>query len=145
MLYLIEFYGCKDSWCIAHMHKYSYRVVFRMMPQVLAYETSYIPVFLFEKFQEKESVCLKITSSVSFLTYMIEFSACVYSLIPFSTSQVIVFERGDLVFVFNFHQVNTYEGYIIFYELNDLLNHGVISTFTYYGSICLIPSFVCYS
>ncbi|MCI29054.1 starch branching enzyme I, partial [Trifolium medium] len=24
---------------------------------------------------------------------------------------VIVFERGDLVFVFNFHPENTYEGY----------------------------------
>lgn len=27
--------------------------------------------------------------------------------------QVIVFERGDLVFVFNFHPDNTYEGYAI--------------------------------
>lgn len=27
--------------------------------------------------------------------------------------QVIVFERGDLVFVFNFHPENTYEGYIL--------------------------------
>lgn len=26
--------------------------------------------------------------------------------------QVIVFERGDLVFVFNFHPDNTYDGYV---------------------------------
>lgn len=30
------------------------------------------------------------------------------------TLQVIVFERGDLVFVFNFHPENTYEGYSCF-------------------------------
>jgi hypothetical protein len=28
--------------------------------------------------------------------------------------QVIVFERGDLVFVFNFHPDNTYDGYVVF-------------------------------
>jgi len=28
--------------------------------------------------------------------------------------QVIVFERGDLIFVFNFHPENAYDGYFFF-------------------------------
>lgn len=36
------------------------------------------------------------------------------ALIDLCTLQVIVFERGDLVFVFNFHPENTYDGYACF-------------------------------
>lgn len=35
--------------------------------------------------------------------------------------QVIVFERGDLVFVFNFHPENTYDGYVLLSYERDLL------------------------
>lgn len=35
-------------------------------------------------------------------------------LFNFWTLQVIVFERGDLVFVFNFHPENSYDGYASF-------------------------------
>lgn len=34
--------------------------------------------------------------------------------------QLIVFERADLVFVFNFHPKNTYEGYVT--QFSDLYN-----------------------
>lgn len=37
--------------------------------------------------------------------------------------QVIVFERGDLVFVFNFHPENTYDGYWFFVQGVDYISN----------------------
>lgn len=44
--------------------------------------------------------------------------------------QVIVFERGDLVFVFNFHPGNTYDGYVVFNyaKVSVLSAHGMLAT-----------------
>ncbi|KAJ0896829.1 putative 1,4-alpha-glucan branching enzyme [Helianthus annuus] len=36
--------------------------------------------------------------------------------------KVIVFERGDLVFVFNFHPDNTYDGYVHLYPMHAYCN-----------------------
>lgn len=48
----------------------------------------------------------KLDESFSFLTSSKQFVSCASE-----EEKVIVFEKGDLVFVFNFHPQNTYEGY----------------------------------
>lgn len=48
------------------------------------------------------------------LLYRTCFIISFMKLIACYTLQVIVFERGDLVFVFNFHPEKTYDGYVCF-------------------------------
>lgn len=52
--------------------------------------------------------------------------------------QVIVFERGDLIFVFNFHPENTYDGYFFFVQGVDYVRNIII-----FSHLCIeqkIPS-----
>ncbi|CAI9763005.1 unnamed protein product [Fraxinus pennsylvanica] len=49
--------------------------------------------------------------------------------------KVIVFERGDLVFVFNFHQVNTYEGYKVGCDLPGKYRVALDSDAREYGGL----------
>ena len=84
----------------------------RTLPQVCD-----INIYLFFlSYKQQDRPLVSIISASDDFNFIIDW-------LPF---QVIVFERGDLVFVFNFHPENTYEGYIYF-DL-ELFKNSLVAT-----------------